>query len=454
MTNKAFLVRDGLRSGSTLVINSAGSWVGNTITEVFGGTGQTTYAIGDILFASAPNTLSKLPKGAAGQVLTMGSPLLPSWQTAIGGSPVPSHTHDGIADADLLDKSASEAVSGAWNFPDAGIFIEAKGKLYHSGSTFRIQGLVNSNTFQLSMANSAGVEKALLFGDPNDGTGLYFAGSEKLVTLAGGVSITGDVGGTTIGGITEANLVDKSAAESITARWTFESNPEINNTSPALRFVDNNAAADETRFTIRYQSGQVRFQNRTDLDAGPVNWLTMDRTGVTTDDITLNATTINLTGAVSATSYGGIPEANLVNKAAAEVITGGHTFESNNFGTALIVGRTSSTLAIAIAYQNNDGIKGYTGFNDAKEFVVSKATTGAIFSVTESGSVKVFSHLRIATYTTAQLEDVTHEVNTSADKVLGAMVVNSTTKQPLWAFGDADNSSWRDAQIAVKHSPV
>ncbi|KKK91613.1 hypothetical protein LCGC14_2711180, partial [marine sediment metagenome] len=84
MTNKAFLVRDGLRSGSTLVINSAGGWVGNTITEVFGGTAQTTYAIGDILFASAPNTLSKLPKGSAGQVLTMGSPLLPSWAANAG----------------------------------------------------------------------------------------------------------------------------------------------------------------------------------------------------------------------------------------------------------------------------------------------------------------------------------------------------------------------------------
>jgi len=117
VTNKAFLVRDGLRSGSTLVINSAGSWVGNTITEVFGGTGQTTYAIGDILFASAPNTLSKLPKGAAGDVLTMGSPLLPSWQTAIGGgSPVPSHTHDNIADADLLDKTDDETITKTYKF--------------------------------------------------------------------------------------------------------------------------------------------------------------------------------------------------------------------------------------------------------------------------------------------------------------------------------------------------
>ncbi|KKK75851.1 hypothetical protein LCGC14_2869580, partial [marine sediment metagenome] len=136
-------------------------------------------------------------------------------------------SYGGITEANLLDKIAAETIAGAWNFPDAGIFIEAKGKLYHSGNTLRIQGLVNSNTFQLSMANSAGIEKALLFGDPNAGTGLYFAGGEKIVTLAGGVSITGDVGGTTIGGITEANLVDKTAAEDITGAWTFTVDPII-----------------------------------------------------------------------------------------------------------------------------------------------------------------------------------------------------------------------------------
>jgi len=49
------------------------------IGPTFGGTGQTTYATGDLLYASAANTLSKLPLGTSGYVLTI-SGGLPSWQ--------------------------------------------------------------------------------------------------------------------------------------------------------------------------------------------------------------------------------------------------------------------------------------------------------------------------------------------------------------------------------------
>jgi hypothetical protein len=51
------------------------------LTEVRGGTNQTTYTTGDILYSSASNTLSKLPIGSASQVLTV-SGGIPSWQTS------------------------------------------------------------------------------------------------------------------------------------------------------------------------------------------------------------------------------------------------------------------------------------------------------------------------------------------------------------------------------------
>jgi hypothetical protein len=58
------------------------------------------------------------------------------------------------------------------------------------------------------------------------------------------------------------------------------------------------------------------------------------------------------------------------------------------------------------------------------------------------------------TYTTAQLADITHAVNTSTNKVAGAMVWNSTTGRPVWAFGSADGSVWVDAAGATLHTPV
>jgi hypothetical protein len=59
--------------------------VTGTLPAANGGTAQSTYATGDILYASAANTLSKLTVGTTGQVLTVASGA-PSWATSSGGS--------------------------------------------------------------------------------------------------------------------------------------------------------------------------------------------------------------------------------------------------------------------------------------------------------------------------------------------------------------------------------
>jgi hypothetical protein len=53
-----------------------------------GGTGQVTYTVGDILYASAAGVLSKLSAGANGYVLKSNGPgMVPSWQQEGGGMP-------------------------------------------------------------------------------------------------------------------------------------------------------------------------------------------------------------------------------------------------------------------------------------------------------------------------------------------------------------------------------
>jgi hypothetical protein len=88
----------GTLTGTTLnstVVNSSltsvgtiatGVWNGTQIGATYGGTGQTTYATGDLLYASATNTLSKLTAGTNGYVLTL-SGGVPTW-AAGGGSMV------------------------------------------------------------------------------------------------------------------------------------------------------------------------------------------------------------------------------------------------------------------------------------------------------------------------------------------------------------------------------
>jgi hypothetical protein len=64
---------------------ASGVWNGTTIGAIYGGTGQTTYLTGDTLYASAANTLSKLPIGTVGQVLTVAGGI-PTWATPASGS--------------------------------------------------------------------------------------------------------------------------------------------------------------------------------------------------------------------------------------------------------------------------------------------------------------------------------------------------------------------------------
>lgn len=70
-----------------------------SVGPLYGGTGQTSYSAGDILYASAANTLSKLPIGSSGQVLKVsgGAPTWGADATSGGGSGVWSTTTDSLA---------------------------------------------------------------------------------------------------------------------------------------------------------------------------------------------------------------------------------------------------------------------------------------------------------------------------------------------------------------------
>jgi len=63
---------------------TTGTWSGTTIASSKGGTGLTTYATGDLLYASAANTLSKLSIGSSGQILQVIAGV-PTWSDTIDG---------------------------------------------------------------------------------------------------------------------------------------------------------------------------------------------------------------------------------------------------------------------------------------------------------------------------------------------------------------------------------
>lgn len=80
----AAITRSKLATGTTnaVVINNGSGVLSDEaqLDETRGGTGIGTYTTGDVLYASASNTLSKLAAGTTGQVLTMGASV-PAWAT-------------------------------------------------------------------------------------------------------------------------------------------------------------------------------------------------------------------------------------------------------------------------------------------------------------------------------------------------------------------------------------
>lgn len=121
-----------VREGDFTTLSVSGVFASSTAIDVpSGGTGQSSYAVGDILYASAPTVLTKLPVGANGTVLTV-----------VGG--VPAWTAGGIPPGCILMWSGTIAsIPAGWALCDGTLgtpnlldrFIVGAGLSYPASTT-------------------------------------------------------------------------------------------------------------------------------------------------------------------------------------------------------------------------------------------------------------------------------------------------------------------------------
>jgi hypothetical protein len=122
----------------------------STITAAKGGTGQTSYAVGDLLYANTTTTLAKLPDVATGNALISGGVgVAPSYgkigltthvsgtlPTANGGTNLTSFTANGVVYA---SSTSALATGSVLNFDGASLKIGTTGTAFGGGERLSIQ---------------------------------------------------------------------------------------------------------------------------------------------------------------------------------------------------------------------------------------------------------------------------------------------------------------------------
>jgi len=217
----------GITGVGTLTI---GTWNASTIAAIYGGTGQTTYTTGDLLYASSSTTLSKLADVATGNALISGGiATAPSWgkidlTTHVSGIlPVPnggtgqsSYTDGqlliGNTTGNTLTKSTLTAGSGVSITNGAGaITIATSGTPVTSAPTTKTANFTVGATDTWIINNKSGstCTVTLPSAAANTGRVLYFqnyqaqlliSASSNVVPLIGGsagTAILADIAGDT-----------------------------------------------------------------------------------------------------------------------------------------------------------------------------------------------------------------------------------------------------------------
>jgi hypothetical protein len=151
----------GQASITTLGTVATGVWNGTVVAATSGGTAQSSYTTGDILYASATNTLSKLAAGANGLFLTLTAGV-PAWTANASG--------DVTAAATITDNAVVRGDGGAKGVQESAVVIDddaavtgirALSVILDADTTFSIDGNTNpatSNFGVFNMLHTSGVD--------------------------------------------------------------------------------------------------------------------------------------------------------------------------------------------------------------------------------------------------------------------------------------------------------
>jgi len=199
--------------------------VAGTLVSGNGGTGFSTYATGDLIYASASNTLSKLTAGTNGYVLTLAAGV-PSWAAASGGVTTINFGSTGLTPNTASGGVINVAGTLGAGYGGTGLSTFAVGDImYASATTPTISKLTLGSSSQVMTVNSGATapqwvnQSTLAVGTATNVAGgaagsiLYQSGASVTTTLAIGSAyniLAVNAGGTAPSYQTMTSLLDNN----------------------------------------------------------------------------------------------------------------------------------------------------------------------------------------------------------------------------------------------------
>ena len=250
----------GSSSITTVGTITSGTWNGSTITAGYGGTGLATYTAGDLLYATAATTISKLGIGAANTVLTStGS--APAWSSTLTSVTLSNSTLSGTVSG-TPTWSSTQAVSISGSAPAGSL----TGTTLASGvtaSSLTSVGTLTSLTMGGTLtvgANTLALASATVSGSPtwsaNQAITLSTASQPNVTSLGTLTSLT------ISGNLTLSAASPSISGSSASSTITIASQRTAANTGIGLKFNTYGATNVAT----------TRFQLTSGVDIATATW--------------------------------------------------------------------------------------------------------------------------------------------------------------------------------------
>lgn len=267
--------------------------VAGTLGSGYGGTGFSTYTSGDLIYASATNTLSKLGAGTNGYVLTMNAGL-PSWQANTGGVTSFSAGSTGLTPSTATTGAITLGGTLASTYGGTAQSTYTTGDLLYASATNTLSKLgIGTNGYVLTVSGGVPVWAASTGGVTSFQTSL--SGLTPSTSTTGAVTLAGTLGATsggtglstyTTGDILYAsttNVLSKLAAGTNTYVLTMAggvptwSAPGGSTTLTTTSFT---ATAGQTTFTVTYTPALLQGVYRNGIKLDPADYTSTSGTQI------------------------------------------------------------------------------------------------------------------------------------------------------------------------------